>query len=120
MKKVLIVDDTAFMRLALKTMLEKNGFEIAGEAANGAEAIKKYAACAPDVVTMDITMPEMTGLEALKVILRQDPKAKVIMISAMGQERFVKDAILDGAKNFVVKPFNEEKVIEAVKKVVAL
>jgi two-component system, chemotaxis family, chemotaxis protein CheY len=120
MNKVLIVDDMAFMRLALKTMLERNGFEIVGEAGNGVEAIKQYTKCVPDVVTMDITMPEMTGVDALKEILRQDPRAKVIMISAMGQDSYVKEAIMSGAKNFVLKPFQEDKVVEAVKRVAAL
>lgn len=120
MKKVMIVDDTAFMRLALKTMLEKNGYEVVAEAVNGADAIKKYREHAPDIVTMDITMPEMTGIEALKVILQNDPQAKVVMISAMGQESFVKEAIVSGAKYFVVKPFKEDKVIETVSKIAAL
>lgn len=120
MKKVMIVDDTAFMRLALKTMLEKNGYEVVAEAVNGADAIKKYREHAPDIVTMDITMPEMTGIEALKVILQNNPQAKVVMISAMGQESFVKEAIVSGAKYFVVKPFKEDKVIETVSKIAAL
>lgn len=117
MPKVLIVDDAAFMRITLKTILERNGFEVVGEAENGLMAIKKYSECHPDIVTMDITMPEMDGVEALKKIRDIDPKAKVVMLSAMGQESMVKDAILSGAKNFIVKPFNEEHVIQTLNKV---
>jgi two-component system chemotaxis response regulator CheY len=117
MKTVLIVDDMLFMRLALKGMLEKNGFSIVGEAGNGIEAIAKYKECTPDIVTMDITMPEMTGLEALKEIRQYDQNARVVMVSAMGQERFVKEAIMNGAKYFIVKPFKEAQVIETLNKV---
>ena len=120
MKKVLIVDDMAFIRFSLRKMLEKNEFEVVSEAADGAEAVQKYAECAPDIVTMDITMPKMTGIEALKTILAQDPKAKVVIVSAMGQESFVKEAIMGGAKSFIVKPFQEDKVIETLAKVAAL
>lgn len=120
MIKVLIVDDAAFMRMTIKMMLEKNGFEIVGEAENGETAVQKYQKCHPDIVTMDITMPEMNGIESLKLILKNDPKAKVVMISAMGQERMVKDAILSGAKSFIVKPFKEEHVVETLTKVAAV
>ncbi|HOJ79325.1 MAG TPA: response regulator [Clostridiales bacterium] len=116
MKKVLIVDDAAFMRAAIKTILERNGFEVVGEAENGAIGVRKYQELRPDIVTMDITMPEMTGLEALKHIRSFDPDAKVIMISAMGQEHLVKEAILSGAKSFIVKPFKEEHVVQTLKK----
>lgn len=116
MKKVLIVDDAAFMRAAIKTILERNGFEVVGEAENGAIGVRKYQELRPDIVTMDITMPEMTGLEALKHIRSFDPDAKVIMITAMGQERLVKEAILSGAKSFIVKPFKEEHVVQTLKK----
>ncbi|MDF2592113.1 MAG: cheY2 [Clostridia bacterium] len=120
MKKILIVDDAAFMRMAIRTMLEKDDFEIVGEAENGLQAIKKYKECKPDVVTMDITMPEMDGLAALEVIMQYDPNAKVIMLSAMGQEVMVKDAIIRGAKTFVVKPFKEDHIIKTINKVLAL
>ncbi|MDF2569800.1 MAG: response regulator [Sporomusa sp.] len=120
MKRVLIVDDAAFMRLALKVMLEKNGFEVVGEAENGAIGVKKYFELQPDITTMDITMPEMTGIEALKTIKQKDPKAKVIMVSAMGQESFVKEAIINGAVHFLVKPLVEENVISTLKKVASM
>lgn len=111
MKKVLIVDDAAFMRLSLRMMLEKNGFEVVGEAGNGTEGIKKFHECRPDIVTMDITMPDLDGIGALKIITKIDPTAKVVMVSAMGQESFIKEAILHGAKYFIVKPFKEDHVI---------
>lgn len=117
MKRVLIVDDAAFMRMSIKIMLEKNGYTVVGEAENGAVAVRKYKELKPDIVTMDITMPEMTGLEALKEIRSFDPKAKVVMVSAMGQELMVKDAIVYGAATFIVKPFNEEYIVQALKKI---
>ncbi len=120
MKRVLIVDDAAFIRLALKTMLQKNGFEVVGEAENGSTAVLKYMELQPDIVTMDITMPEMTGIEALKAIKQKDAKAKVIMVSAMGQESFVKEAIINGAAHFLVKPLEEEKVISTLSKVASM
>jgi len=114
MKKVLIVDDAAFMRITLKTMLEKNEFEVIGEAPNGLEGVKKYAELKPDVVTMDITMPEMDGVASLKEIKKIDSGAKVVMISAMGQESMVKESILAGALGFLVKPFKEEDVVKVL------
>ncbi|EKQ57439.1 MULTISPECIES: response regulator [unclassified Clostridium] len=117
MKKVLIVDDAAFMRLSLKTMLEKNDFEVVGEACNGLEAVQNYMNLKPDIVTMDITMPEMDGTEAVKQITSLDKNAKVIMISAMGQETCVREAIINGAKGFIVKPFKEDYVIKTLKSV---
>jgi len=119
MKKVLIADDAAFMRMAIRKLLEKNGFEVVGEAENGRVAVKKYKELKPDVVTMDITMPEMTGIEALKSIKEFDPGAKVVMISAMGQEVLVKESIMFGAKSFIVKPFKEEHVIMTLNKVLS-
>ena len=116
MKKILIVDDAAFMRLSLKTMLEKNGFEVVGEAENGRKAIEKYKILKPDVVTMDIKMPDMDGVEALSEIMKFDSKANVIMLSAMGQEEKIRDAVLLGAKNFIVKPFKEEFLIKTLSK----
>ena len=112
MKRVLIADDATFMRTTLRLMLESNGFEVVGEAGDGIEAIKKYKALSPDIVTMDITMPNLTGTEALKEIKKYDPNAKVVMISAMGQESMVREAIINGAKTFVVKPFTEQRVIQ--------
>ncbi|MDP4095010.1 MAG: response regulator [Bacillota bacterium] len=120
MTKVLIVDDAAFMRMTIKAMLQKNGFEIAGEAENGSDGLKKYRECHPDIVTMDITMPEMDGLQGLREIKKFDPNAKVVMVSAMGQEKMVMEAIMSGAKTFIVKPFKEEHVIETLKKIVAI
>jgi len=117
MPKALIVDDAAFMRVTLKNVLEPAGFEIE-EAENGQVAVEKYQEFKPDVVTMDITMPEMDGIEAVKKIVGSDPGAKVVMVSALGQESMVKDAILAGAKDFIVKPFQPDRVLDAVKKVI--
>lgn len=114
MKKVLIVDDAAFMRVSIKNMLSKNGYEVVGEAENGKVAIQKFQDLSPDVITMDITMPEMDGLSSLKKILSMDPNANVIMISAMGQESMVREAVLSGAKGFIVKPFKEDVIIAAL------
>lgn len=114
MIKVLIVDDAAFMRMAIKKVLERNGFEVVGEAENGAVSIVKYKECRPDVVTMDITMPEMTGIEALKEIRCYDADAKVVMVSAMGQETLVREAILSGAKSFIVKPYKEDHIVQTL------
>lgn len=116
MKNVLIVDDAAFMRMSLKMTLEKNGYVIVGEAPNGKIAVDKYKELQPDIVTMDITMPEMTGIEALQEIKKNDPEANVVMVSAMGQELLVKEAILNGAKSFIVKPFTENTLIKALEK----
>ena len=116
MAKVLIVDDAAFMRISIKNMLTKNGYEVVGEAENGAVGVEMYKDLKPDIVTMDITMPEMSGLEALKEITKSDPQAKVVMVSAMGQEAMVREAIVSGAKGFIVKPFKEEGIIAAIKK----
>ncbi|MGO5334467.1 response regulator [Enterococcus cecorum] len=115
--KILIVDDAVFMRIKLKDILTKNGYEVVGEAQNGQEAFEKYQATNPDVVTMDITMPDVDGLEALKMIRAHDPNAKVIMCSAMGQQGMVMDAIKSGAKDFIVKPFDTDRVINAITKV---
>ena len=116
MSKVLIVDDAAFMRISIKNMLTKNGYEIIGEAENGAIGVEMYKELQPDIVTMDITMPEMSGLDALKEIVKTDPQAKVVMVSAMGQEAMVREAIVSGAKGFIVKPFKEEGILAAIKK----
>ncbi|WP_031218599.1 response regulator [Alicyclobacillus acidoterrestris] len=116
MAKILVVDDAAFMRMMIKDILSKNGFEVVGEAADGAQAVEKYQELKPDLVTMDITMPEVDGIEALKRIRAIDSSAKVIVCSAMGQQAMVIDAIQAGAKDFIVKPFQADRVIEAVKK----
>jgi len=116
MKKVLVADDATFMRTSLRMMLERNGFEVAGEAENGLVAVSKYKEIKPDIVTMDITMPVCDGIKAVQMIKEFDPNAKIIMISSMGQECFVKEAILSGAKGFIVKPFKEEYVIETLSK----
>lgn len=115
-KKILIVDDAAFMRLTIKNMIEEAGYEVVDEATNGQEAIEKYFEVEPDLVTMDITMPEKSGLDALKEIIAKDPSAKIIMCSAMGQQEMVLDAIKAGAKDFIVKPFNKERIHEALNK----
>lgn len=116
--KVLIVDDAAFMRMMIKDILSKNGFEIVGEAENGAKAVEKFQELRPDLTTMDITMPEMDGITAVKEIKRIDPSAKVIMCSAMGQQAMVIEAIQSGARDFIVKPFQPDRVLEAVRKAV--
>lgn len=113
---VMIVDDAAFMRMMLKDILTKNGFTVVGEAENGAVAVEKYMELQPDLTIMDITMPEMDGLQAVKEIRKRDSKARVIMCSAMGQQSMVIEAIQSGAKDFVVKPFQAERVVEAVTK----
>lgn len=115
-KRVLVVDDAAFMRMSIKNMITKHGFEVVGEAGNGNEAVAKYQELKPDIVTMDITMPEKTGLEALKEIIGIDPNATVIMVSALGQEAMMKDAITSGAKGFIVKPFKEDIIVAELSK----
>ena len=116
MKRVLIADDAIFMRIALKTILERNGFEIVGEAEDGAIALEKYKLLRPDIITLDITMPVMDGLEALKQIKAFDKNAKVMMISAMGQETIVREAVMLGAIGFVIKPYKEETIAKAFSK----
>ncbi|CEE01403.1 response regulator [Caldifermentibacillus hisashii] len=115
-KRILIVDDAAFMRMMIKDILVKNGYEVVGEASDGAQAVEKFKELNPDLVTLDITMPEVDGIAALKQIRAIDPNAKVIMCSAMGQQAMVIDAIQAGAKDFIVKPFQADRVLEAIKK----
>ena len=115
---ILIVDDAAFMRMMIKDILTKNNYVVVGEAENGAKAIEKYKELNPDLVMMDITMPEMDGIQALKAIKGAVPDAKIIMSSAMGQQAMVIEAIQAGAKDFIVKPFQPDRVLEAVKKVI--
>ncbi|HEY8391142.1 MAG TPA: response regulator [Capillibacterium sp.] len=116
--RVLVVDDAAFMRMMIKDILKKGGYEVVGEAEDGVKAVEKYKELKPDLVTMDITMPEMDGITAVKEIRKFDPNAVIIMCSAMGQQAMVIDAIQAGAKDFVVKPFQPDRVLEAVKKVI--
>ncbi|NLL18347.1 MAG: response regulator [Clostridia bacterium] len=115
-KRILIVDDAAFMRMMIKDILTKNGYEVVGEAENGQVGVNLYRELKPDLVTMDITMPEMDGISAVKAIKQLDPGAKIIMCSAMGQQMMVMEAIQAGARDFIVKPFQQERVIQAVKK----
>lgn len=117
-KNILICDDAAFMRMMIKDILTKNGYTVVGEAENGAKAIEKYSELKPDLVLMDITMPEMDGIQALKKIKESDAGASVIMCSAMGQQAMVIESIQSGAKDFIVKPFQADRVLEAVRKVV--
>jgi two-component system chemotaxis response regulator CheY len=118
-KRILITDDALFMRVTLKNILTQNGYEVVGEAANGVESVELYKSLKPDVVTMDITMPEMDGLQALKAIMAHDPSANVVMCTAMGQKSMVVDAIQAGAKDFIVKPFQPDRVLEAMAKLAA-
>ncbi|WHH61665.1 response regulator [Petroclostridium sp. X23] len=120
MNRVLIVDDAAFMRMALKTILEKNGFEVIAEAENGESGVRKYIECQPDIVTMDITMPGMDGIEALKSIKAYDAKAKIIIVSAVGKESMIKQAVMSGANYFIVKPFKEDHVVEILHKMLSV
>ncbi|SDJ01651.1 response regulator [Salimicrobium halophilum] len=115
-ERVLIVDDAAFMRMMVKDILTKNGYEVVGEAENGQQAVDMYSEHKPDLVTLDITMPEKDGIQALKEIKEKDADANVIMCSAMGQQAMVVDAIQAGAKDFIVKPFQADRVIEAIQK----
>lgn len=118
MANILIVDDAAFMRMMIKDILSKNGYTVIGEAENGIKAIERYKELQPDLVIMDITMPEMDGIQAVKQIKAINDSAKIIMCSAMGQQAMVIESIQAGARDFIVKPFQAERVIEAVKKVV--
>ena len=118
-KKVLIVDDAAFMRMMLKDILQKNDFEVVAEAENGKVGVAAYQKFKPDIVTMDITMPEMNGIDAVKAIKAFDADAKIVMVSAMRQQPMVIEAIQAGANDFIVKPFQPERVIEAISKVLA-
>ncbi|MBM7659252.1 two-component system chemotaxis response regulator CheY [Bacillus mesophilus] len=117
MARILIVDDAKFMRLTLASIIHKGNHEVVGEAENGKQAIELYKELKPDLITMDITMPEMNGLDALKAIKESDPLVKIIMCSAMGQQKMVVEAIEAGAKDFIVKPFEENRVLEAINRV---
>ena len=116
-REILVVDDAAFMRMMIKNILNDNGFEVIGEAEDGSQAVKMYQELKPDLITMDITMPDMDGIEAVKKILSIDQQAKIIMCSAMGQKTMVIEAIEAGAKDFIVKPFDADRVVESVNNV---
>jgi two-component system, chemotaxis family, chemotaxis protein CheY len=116
MARILVTDDAAFMRMQLKDILTKLGHEVVGEAENGKVSVEKYQQLQPELVTMDITMPEMNGIEALKEIKKIDHEAKVIICSAMGQQGMVVEAIKEGAKDFLVKPFSADRIEEALNK----
>lgn len=117
-RQVLITDDTAFMRMTLRNILEKNGYQVVGEAEDGQVAVDKYLELRPDLVTMDITMPKMDGITAIKKIMEADPRAKIIVCSAMGQKALVIEALNAGARDFIVKPFQAERIVNAVQKVI--
>jgi len=114
--RILVVDDAAFMRMMIKEILIKNGYEVIGEASDGLQALDRFRELKPDLITMDITMPEMDGIQALKEIRSMDSSAKIIMCSAMGQQAMVIDAIQAGARDFIVKPFQADRVVEAIRK----
>lgn len=114
MPKLMIVDDASFMRVSIKKMLESHDYEVVAEASNGLECVEKFAAAQPDIVTMDITMPEMNGIEALKELKKIDPGIKVVMVSAMGQEALIREAVMSGAASFIVKPFQKDKLVEVL------
>ncbi len=116
-KKILIVDDAAFMRMMIKNIVTKQNYEVVGEAENGSMAIEMYKELKPNLVTMDITMPEMDGIEGVKGIKSIDPDANIIMCSAMGQQSMVMEAIQAGAKDFIVKPFQEDRILQAIERV---
>lgn len=119
MARLLVVDDAAFMRMTIKKMVEAHGHTVVAEAENGVEAVRKFAETKPDIVLLDITMPEMDGVSALKRIKEVEPAAKVIICSAMGQQAMVAQTIQGGAKDFVVKPFEESRLIAAIDRVIS-
>lgn len=114
MSKIMIVDDAAFMRVTIRKMLEAHDYEIVSEACDGVEAVDKFKQTQPDIITMDITMPNKTGIEALKEIKNIDSNVKVVMVSAMGQEQLIREAVISGASSFIVKPFDKEKLLEVL------
>jgi len=118
-KRILIADDLSFIRMLQKEVLTEGGYQIVGEAVNGREAVEKYGAMAPDVVILDITMPEMNGLEAMQKILALDPHARVLICSAIGQQALIVEAIKAGAKDFIVKPFKPERLTAAIARALA-
>jgi len=118
-KRILIVDDAAFMRMMIKNIVSKNGYEVVAEAGNGQEAVELYKQHKPDLVTMDITMPDMNGIEGVKAICSVDPGANIIMCSAMSQQHLVLEAVQAGAKNYIVKPFKPEQLLQTIEEVLA-
>lgn len=119
-KRVLIVDDARIIRNILRALMQKMGLKVAGEAVNGAEGVRMYDELRPDLVTMDITMPVQDGLAATRDIMARDPNARIIMVTSVGQEGVMKDAILLGARDFIVKPFNEDRIVSAIRRVLQL
>jgi two-component system chemotaxis response regulator CheY len=119
-KRVLIVDDARIIRNILRALMQKMGLKVAGEAVNGAEGIRMYEELRPDLVTMDITMPVVDGLTATKTIMTSDPNARIIMVTSVGQENVMKEAILLGARDFIVKPFNEDRIMSAIRRVLQI
>lgn len=117
--RIMIVDDAAFMRMMIKNILTKFGYEVVGEAENGVAAVQMYGELKPDLVTMDITMPEMDGIAAVKGIREKNPDALIIMVSAMGQQAMVMEAIQAGAKDFIVKPFQQDRILQAIERVLS-
>ncbi|MCL0051974.1 response regulator [Peptococcaceae bacterium] len=117
-KKILIVDDAVFMRMMIKNIVAKAGYEVVGEAENGAQAVEMYKELKPDLVIIDIIMPEMGGIQAVKAIKEIDPNANIIMCSAMGQQAMVMEAIQAGAKDFIVKPFQQDRILQAIKRII--
>lgn len=115
--RVLIVDDAIFMRKMISDILVENGMEVVGEADTGAKAVEKYMELRPDLVTMDIIMPEMNGIDAVRKVMEFDSKARIVMCSALGQQALVQEAITAGAKDFLIKPFNAARVVEVIAKV---
>ena len=115
MKRIIVADDAMFMRKCIRDVLEEGGYEVVAEAKNGREAVEKHSIYEPDIITMDITMPELDGIQALRVINSNSRGTKVIMVSAMGQEHLVKEAAASGAKGFIIKPFKKEKVLRVIK-----
>lgn len=118
-KKILVVDDSSFLRNALKKILEGRGYEVVGMAENGLQAVTQYKELKPDLVTMDIIMPQMNGLQALQMLRSVDPAVSVVMVSSMSSQESVMDCVKAGAKNYILKPFEEEKVIEVIEKVLS-
>jgi len=116
MKTILLVDDSSLMRRLLRRIVVKHGYDVVGEAVNGKLGFEKYKELKPDIVTMDLVMDEMNGIEALMLIMKENPEANVIMVSSMGQDIVVREAIIAGAKNFLLKPFDEKQVVDAIKK----
>ena len=118
-KRILVVDDAVVMRMMIKGILSKHGFDVVGEAQNGVEAVDKYRQLRPDLVTMDVVMPEMDGITAVKQIMAHDPAARIVMCTSMGQQALVVEAIQAGAKSFITKPFQPPKIVETINKVLA-